>query len=522
MTKASLHTIEEQRLVLQSALDKGRTQKERNQMGQFATPPLLSQEILKFAQTLFPQNTPIRFLEPAFGTGSFYSALMLAFGKTRVEKATAFELDAEFWQAARDLWQNSELELHLGDFTKSTAPLHESAKYNLVISNPPYVRHQHLADTDKLRLQKQTTRTFGKKISGLAGLYCYFLGLSHEWMQAGGIAGWLIPSEFMDVNYGRIIKEYLTSKVTLIQIHRFRPDDVQFDDALVSSAVVWFRNELPLPYHKVLFTYGGSLSCPATIKSIPLEALKTANKWSRIPINGISEENTQPTLGDFFTIKRGLATGENKFFILTRSQIEKKGLPWAFFKPILPSPRFVKQTEIQADPDGFPLIEEPLFLLDCNLPQHVIKDEYPSLWDYYQEGISRGIAARYLCKNRSPWYMQEKREAPIFACTYIGRTKEGKEHPFRFILNHSKATISNSFLGLYPKPALARAIKHSPELKKIIWQKLRGIGPDQMINEGRVYGGGMYKLEPKELMNVPAQEIAALIPEVSHSFQRML
>ena len=34
----------------------------------------------------------------------------------------------------------------------------------------------------------------------------------------------------------------------------------------------------------------------------------------------------------------------------------------------------------------------------------------------------------------------------------------------------------------------------------------------QLLGEGRVYGGGLHKLEPKELGNVVAAAIAELLP----------
>ena len=96
------------------------------------------------------------------------------------------------------------------------------------------------------------------EISGLAGLYCYFLLLCHDWMEEQGLAIWLIPSEFMDVNYGVTLRRYLTERVTLLHIHRFCPTDVQFTDALVSSAVVVFRKTLPSPRHRVRFSFAGA------------------------------------------------------------------------------------------------------------------------------------------------------------------------------------------------------------------------------------------------------------------------
>ena len=44
-------------------------------------------------------------------------------------------------------------------------------------------------------------------------------------------------------------------------------------------------------------------------------------------------------------------------------------------------------------------------------------------------------------------------------------------------------------------------------------RSLNEICPQAMLGEGRVYGGGLHKLEPKELGNVPAEAIADLLPK---------
>lgn len=68
----AIHDIEARRLALQNRLDSMKTQAERNKQGQFATPTELANDILEYAQALIPSGLPVRFLDPAVGTGSFF------------------------------------------------------------------------------------------------------------------------------------------------------------------------------------------------------------------------------------------------------------------------------------------------------------------------------------------------------------------------------------------------------------------------------------------------------------------
>ena len=76
------------------------------------------------------------------------------------------------------------------------------------------------------------------------------------------------------------------------------------------------------------------------------------------------------------------------------------------------------------------------------------------------------------------------------------------------------ATATNVYLMVYPKPALAKALLDRAELLKEVWQALDRISDQALIGEGRVYSGGLHKLEPRELGNVIAQKILEILPEL--------
>lgn len=507
-----VNTIDErerERVALQDQLDAPKKHAERNRLGQFSTPTLLAQDILRYAEQLLPSDSQITFIDPAIGTGSFYSALLKTFPVERIAEARGFEIDKHYGNPAATLWKGTGLKITLADFTHQTP----KARFNLLICNPPYVRHHHMSNEEKTRLQRRTLETAGIKLSGLAGLYCHFIGLSHGWLAPDAISGWLVPSEFMDVNYGRELKRYLLEHVTLLHVHRFDPADVQFADALVSSAVVWFRKAAPPQNHSVKFTFGGTLAEPHTVKLVPAAALVKEAKWTRFPLAGVRGPSTTPTLGEFFKIKRGLATGDNSYFILSEEEIRDRRLPLECFRPVLPSPRYVEGDEVQADGHGLPILPRRLFLLDSRASEEEIRRRYPPLAKYLDEGKARGLHDRYLCRHRTPWYAQEERAPAPIVCTYLGRSDKKTGRPFRFILNRSRATVANVYLAMYPTAALTNASATDPDFMRKVWSLLNRIKPEQLLGEGRVYGGGLHKLEPKELANVPVPEIAKLLPE---------
>jgi predicted RNA methylase len=497
-------SLEAERIAQQIRLDEHLSRDRRNEMGQFATPSELANDIAA-AVAKFCHHDQIRFLEPALGTGAFYAALLRNFPRSKIVSAVGVELDSRYVTVAKQLWRGSGLKVVEADFmTLAHSKDHLS---NLVLTNPPYVRHHHLTGSQKVTFQALASEVSRGAVSQLSGLYTYFVFAAHQWLAEDGIAAWLIPSEFMDVNYGESLRRYFSHHVSLLQIHRFDPSDVQFADALVSSAVVIFRRKSPSHDHKVQLSRGGSVAAPHVSFQTPLTRLRTVHKWSRLfataPTQG--SEAGLP-LASLFTIKRGIATGANDFFILPRRELADRGIDERFVKPILPPARLLQNGVIESDRAGFPLIKEQLAVIDTDLPLDRIKRTCIGLWRYLQEGEQKGIQKAYLLAKRSPWYRQEQRPPMPFLCTYMGRKKQDGT-TFRFFWNRSRATAANTYLLLYPVGPLKVLLERNPDIGLRVLELLNSLEPGGFTENGRVYGGGLFKMEPRELGRVDATSI---------------
>jgi hypothetical protein len=60
------------------------------------------------------------------------------------------------------------------------------------------------------------------------------------------------------------------------------------------------------------------------------------------------------------------------------------------------------------------------------------------------------------------------------------------------------------------KEDIARSVdllSDHPELYRKVWKTLSSSAAETLMEEGRVYGGGLHKLEPKELANVSGDSV---------------
>ena len=140
------------------------------------------------------------------------------------------------------------------------------------------------------------------------------------------------------------------------------------------------------------------------------------------------------------------------------------------------------------------------------MPLDLIKKSCEGLWRYLKAGEKREIHQRYLLTKRDPWYRQEQRAPAPFLCTYMGR-KKASGNTFRFFWNRTQAIAANTYLLLYPTDSLRAALMIDPNLGAHIVRLLNSLAPEDFVDNGRVYGGGLFKMEPRELGRVDVRKI---------------
>ena len=132
---------------LQQSIDKSKDLVSRNKMGQYATPKSLASEICQYVGSISKWSYPIEVLEPALGLGIFIEVFKFE-TDLDINRYTGIELDEDFFNAAEKLWRGFNVDLVKSDFML----FNTNKKFQIIISNPPYVRHHHLSKDYKTKI----------------------------------------------------------------------------------------------------------------------------------------------------------------------------------------------------------------------------------------------------------------------------------------------------------------------------------------------------------------------------------
>jgi hypothetical protein len=196
-------------------------------------------------------------------------------------------------------------------------------------------------------------------------------------------------------------------------------------------------------------------------------------------------------LNDFAKVIRGIATGANDFFFLTRQQVKELAIPREFLKLAIGRTKDVIGDKLTIE-DIKKLQENnrPTILISINSENNIPEP----VANYLKKGEKLGLPNRPLLKQRKYWYRIEYREVPPILFAYLGRRNS------RFIKNEAGVVPLTSFLCIYPI--------YSDEL--YITNLCQALNEPETIENlrlvGKSYGSGAIKVEPRNLDKVPIPE----------------
>ena len=276
----------------------------------------------------------------------------------------------------------------------------------------------------------------------------------------------------------------------------FTPSVNLFEGALTTSAIVFFDKarspNAPSWVKRVESVeeaggFVGKLLVGSLLRPengcVDLTTLNPRDKWLNVLLNRTAQSDSPPfpkRVGDYFDCRRGIATGANDFFCLSRTELREHHLTEMHVEPCITK---------AVDADGLVFTRERFealvaggrrcFLLN---PSRNGQD----LMRYLKLGEQRGVPQRHLPSHRPVWYLPENRSvADIWVAVF-------SRESVKFILNSSGAKNLTCFHGLYTKPGCETL----PPLMTLFRNGSGGRRAFSQVN--RSYGDGLNKLEPKD------------------------
>jgi adenine-specific DNA-methyltransferase len=469
--------------------------------GQFWTPDWVAQAMVGYVL----RGGTDHIFDPAVGAGAFFrAAKTIARRLDRPVELLGAEIDAAAIEEARQTGlATDDLEaVEMRNFVLHPPTRHFAA----IVANPPYIRHHRLPHTVKLELKNYGKDLIGTALDGRAGLHIYFLLRALERLEEGGRLAFILPADTCEGKSAPALWGWITRHYRLDAVVTFAPEATPFPAVDTNALVFLIHKAGPLPtFRWVRCTQAHTdhltewtLSNFETVHQEALsvrerhlsEALQTG--LSRPPAEAALAE---PTLSEFAYIRRGIATGHNDFFFLTKRQARDLGIPDKFLRLAVGRTR-----DVTADSITTEMMER---LEEKGRPTRLLAldsrpvGEFPSaVREYVIRGEEMGLPGKPLISQRKPWYKMEVRDVPPFLFAYLGRRN------VRFIRNTAGVLPLTCLLCVYPR-------RNDPVSIQQLWTILSH--PDTVANLSRVgksYGAGAIKVEPRALERLPIPSTA--------------
>jgi len=357
----------------------------------------------------------------------------------------------------------------------------------LFIGNPPYVRHHQIDQSWKSWLG-ETAAKLGLPASKLAGLHVHFFLATAAMAKPGDIGAFITASEWLDVNYGALVRSLMLGKLGGKSVSIIEPTARPFPDADTTAAITTFEIGSSEPV--IRFQRVDDLSKLSSLsggKPIGRGRLSSEARWSHMTRTSVDIPEGFVELGEICRVHRGAVTGSNGIWI---AGSHSEGLPQSVLFPTITKAReVIESAGILKDHCKLRRVIDIPSDLD-ELSSEDKRDVELFLKIAKEMGGDRG----YVARNRKSWWsVGLKKPAPIIS-TYMARRAP------EFTINSAAARHINIAHGLYPREPMNDRVKAA--LVKYLRTKISQ-------QSGRTYSGGLTKFEPREMerLSVPGPQM---------------
>jgi adenine-specific DNA-methyltransferase len=480
----------------------------RKKLGQFFTPLPVADFMAKW---VVGNPTCRTILDPAVGLGGFFRSILKLEPQNSYE-FSGYDIDPTIFGRVKSLFtafNYINFELKNKDYLFNDW----LRKYDGIICNPPYFKFQDYKNRAASLVEFQTR--LGMNLSGFTNIYTMFMLKSISQLSPDGRAAYLVPSEFLNADYGTTVKKYLLENGTLRYVILFNPNENIFSNALTTSCILLFAND----NQSKLVTFVDarkvedlpSLSERLAVypdekingKAIPHSDLNPNLKWRAYyeKQNGAKFKDLVP-LSSYGKVVRGIATGDNDYFTFDQKKKTEFGIKDKFLLPCLTRAihadcSFFTQKRF----DDLRLKGDRIFLLNAA----DLTDE--SLKRYIEMGEKLEVNKRYLTRHRTPWHSIEHRPPAPILVTVFNRTG------LRFVRNEANIRSLTSFHAFYP------SLFALTKINLLMAYFLTDLSREILNDNRREYGGGLNKFEPNDLNKARVINLEVINPNADRLIQ---
>lgn len=461
---------------------KVRSPKIRRAQGAVYTPLPIIDAMVDWAAA---QDKPARVIDPGAGSGRFLFAAGKRFPDAHLVAVEIDPLAALTLRAnAAVLGLSDRLTVLVQDYR--AADLADINGKTLFLGNPPYVRHHAITPEWKAWFA-DVAADHGLKASKLAGLHIHFFLRTHTLAKRGDHGAFITSAEWLDVNYGHVMRELLTKHFGGVALHVIAPVARPFADAMTTGAITCFHAKRT--GHAIRFRSVRKLSELGSLppgRKVPSPILKSEHRWSRLLQPLVRAPHGHLRLGDICRVHRGQVTGCNAVWIAGAFRGE---LPESVLFPTVTRARelFDAETELSCSDTLRRVVDLPVELKGFD------EEESRQIERFLRWAKGAGANTSYVARNRKAWWSVGLREAAPILVTYMAR------RPPAFVRNRCRAHHLNIAHGIYPRVPMSDALLDALSA----WLR-----DTVCLTDGRSYAGGLTKFEPRELerLSVPPLE----------------